>query len=165
MQRELHHPSSVGARQCGSAFCDALLEGYLAQNPDKQQCLRPYHDVLTKTCRDAHVDHTISVEESTRRIQEIVGRACPAAQPTPPPTAAPPPSPQSVPTPPPPAAPPPSVPLDPSPLDPTPFDVTPGEQVPPPVAQPKRSPLRTWGPVVGIGLVAAVALTTLRKKK
>jgi hypothetical protein len=67
----------------------------------------------------------------------------------------------TTPQPPPTAAPPPQV-LPPTPSDDelVPVSDTGGQ----PVSQPK-SALKTWGPIVGIGLIAAVALTLANQKK
>lgn len=134
--------------------CNTSYTNMLNAFPQYKPCL---------TAQDAEVYRQLCCAAAIGKIQpaaafeQWVGYAtsrCPAVSPPPPP-------PQQVSPPPPP--PPPSV--D-HPVDlPEPMDVSDGgDTAIVPVPQPS-SAMKTWGPIVGIGLIAAVALTLARKKR
>lgn len=140
-------------QECGRRLCRGLYDGFVRDNPAFATCLAPYRDALISRCEDAHVRKTVSVAAATRDIEAMMARACPP--PAPPPSAPP--------APPEPPAPPPM----PPPAPPAPPDLDEPQGGGPPTDETvrKASPLRRWGPVVGVGLVAAVAVTAFRKRK
>ena len=135
--------------------CLTMLSAWRTQNPTLDQCLNDdLRHQMVAACRNAQNGKT-SQTYAVQRIQQIVNAACARKTTTPP---------ASQPSSPPPVVPPPSPPLPGDSSGNHAPDVS-GSTGSQPVAQGKPSALKTWGPVVGIGLVVAMALTAARKRK
>lgn len=138
--------------------CQGLLAAWKAANPTLAACLTPADDAnLLQLCQ--YGLQTNQVPQATQQIQQYVGAAC--ARRSPPTVTTPP-------HPPPPTPPPTS--NQPPPITPPPQQDFPGggPSGGPPQGdtstQPQKSFLRQVGPIVGIGLLAAVGLTYARKR-
>lgn len=142
--------------QCGSSIQQML------QASDQLRCLsRSDLGPMIQWCTDARMGR-LDPSEAMRRMQDLLIRRCGAQQTPEPPPPSPPPPPPPPPTPPP--APPPP---EPPPIAPPmpPVDQPPPTEVlePPGPPQEESSALRWVGPIVGIGLLAAIGLTLARK--
>lgn len=135
--------------------CEQTFDNWVAYNPQQAACLRDDdRSRFTSWCVN------LSPAEVTQRFNDLVRQRCQASAP-PTPTPTPSPSPTPTPTPPPMMTPTPSPTPSPSPM-PSPGPVPNGDTSQTPPIQ-KPSLLRQIGPVVGIGLLAAIALTLARK--
>ena len=141
--------------------CRRMYDQWAVANPDKAQCMTRRHRRAVKDiCMAMFWQKTLSQEDGMAAAEMVITEACGSAVPIPP-----------APTP--------------GPTDdlPPPYSDAPspggipingdGDGVPDngygiPTARPipvQPSPLRQWGQVVGIGLILAIALTAVRKRK
>lgn len=142
---------------CARSVCDAAMASHLRSNQALLQCTTGDQRMVA---RRACIADQIAGRSGTRKITAL---ACPR----PPPTVAPPPPPPPVVRPPPPAAPPPAnvaPPVAVPPVATTPPDITgSGDTTPAQLSQPTpSSPLRLWGPIVGVLLVVGTGVYLLR---
>lgn len=143
--------------------CNKAFLSWLSANPQLATCgqttqHKSTYNLLCTQIRNGNI--TAAQGEITWR--QYIAKECPSSAPPPPPKmTAPPPSNVKQPPVPPPAAPPPGRVVNPPPEPPV-LD-EPGDQ-PPPVTQ-HASVLQQIGPIVGIGLLAAIGLTMARKMK